>query len=287
MQCCASASTLQLFTCRHVAPVFRHCRGRPCPRPWGTKRSVAVPQLLALAFLGETEAPRLGQGQPHRGAALPEPQARAQSATTPRSSSAQRLVPVTNSAGNATTPSKTPKAKCQVSRPSCSSWGAAPPSFSPHFLGGLFPSLSLPGGLPNLPRVSKRPPRLHSRPPGGSTSPGGAAQRPEPPEGRPAGQGLPPQLPPASSPVPPPLNPSQPHGEGAAGALPGQVLQDLLLDEAGHASHGGGRLSAEAGGAPSPLRRLLLLLPARSAPAAASRSPPAGPTGLGPSPPGG
>lgn len=151
MQCCASVSTLQLFTCRHVAPVFRHCRGRPCPRPWGTKRSVAAPQLLALAFLGETEASRLGQGQPQRGATLPEHQARAQSTNTPQTCSVHLLLPVTNSAGNATTPSKntqsqkTPGHVPRHVHPAPP--GARHPLPSPLiFWGGLFPSLSLPGG---------------------------------------------------------------------------------------------------------------------------------------------
>lgn len=291
MQCCASVSTLQLFTCRHVAPVFRHCRGRPCPRPWGTKRSVAVPQLLALAFLGETEAPRLGQGQPQRGATLPERQARAQSATTPQTCSVHLLLPVTNSAGNATTPSKTPKAKCPGTSRITSILlllGRGTPFLLPSFFGGGFsPRSASQEGFQTSPGFPNAPPGSKAAPQEAAPALGGAAQRPEPPEGRPAGQGLPPQLPPASSPVPPPLNPSSPKGKGLRAPHRDRCFRICFLMRPAMPHTGGGGSALR----PAGLHRRSAAAAAssrpRSAPAAASCSPPAGPTGLGPSPPGG
>lgn len=104
-------------------------------------------------------------------------------------------------------PQKTPKAKkhpgTSQSRPSCSSWGAAPPSFSPDFLGGAFPLAQPPRrlspGFPNAPWVSKRPPRLHSRPPRRQHQPRGEPHSAQsPPRGGRRGRASP-----LSSPRPP------------------------------------------------------------------------------------
>lgn len=165
---------------------------------------------------------------------------------------------------------KHPKPKNTRARPSHvhpAPPGARHPLPSPLiFWGGLFPSLSLPGGSAQgfqmPPGFPNAPPGSTAAPPGGSTSPGGSRTAPRAPRGEAGGAGPPPSAPPGLQPGASPPKPLQPQGEGAAGASPGQVLQDLLLDEAGHASHRGGRLSAEAGGAPSPLRRRRRLLPA-------------------------
>lgn len=90
-----------------------------------------------------------------------------------------------------------------TSRPSCSSWGAAPPSFSPDFLGGAFPLAQPPRrlspGFPNAPWVSKRPPRLHSRPPRRQHQPRGEPHSAQsPPRGGRRGRASP-----LSSPRPP------------------------------------------------------------------------------------
>lgn len=297
MQCCASVSTLQLFTCRHVAPVFRHCRGRPCPRPWGTKRSVAVPQLLALAFLGETEAPRLGQGQPQRGATLPKHQARAQSTNTPQTCSVHLLLPVTNSAGNATTPSKntqsqkTPGHVPRHVHPAPP--GARHPLPSPLiFWGGLFPSLSLPGGSAQgfqmPPGFTNAPPGSTAAPPGGSTSPGGSRTAPGAPRGEAGGAGPPPSAPPGLQPgASPPQPPLSPKGKGLRAPHRDRCFRICFLMRPAMPHTGGGGSALR----PAGLHRRSAAAAAssrpRSAPAAASCSPPAGPTGLGPSPPGG
>lgn len=171
MQCCASVSTLQLFTCVVTSLRSFGTAGGGRARGRGARSE---------AWLSRSSWPWLSSGKPrHRDSAkvshteeprFPNPRL-GHKAQTPRSP-LQRTAwcPSRTRLGTPRRPQRHPKPSARArpaSHPSCSSWGAAPPSFSPRYFGGYFSPRSAPQGFQTPPPQAPQPPPRRQHQPWG------------------------------------------------------------------------------------------------------------------------